>query len=247
MLILHSLVGSSIKNLRSRKKIGVATLLCEFLIMWKRFPNRVDAGQALADRLEDCAGRDGLVVLALPRGGVPVGFEIARRLGAPLDIMLVRKLGVPWQEELAMGAMASGGYRALNSEVISGSGISGEMLNRVIAREQRELERRENAYRAGRAAPQLAGRTAILVDDGVATGATMRAAAQAVRAQQPARLIVAVPVGAPPTLHELADEADEVVTVLAPGTLHTIGEWYDDFAQLTDAEVCALLAAAQAR
>lgn len=204
----------------------------------------MDAGEALASQLEDYAGRADVVVLALPRGGVPVGFEIARRLGAPMDIMIVRKLGVPWHGELAMGAIASGGFRALNPDVISSAGISEEVLSKVIASEQTELERREHAYRDGRPALEITGRTVILVDDGVATGATMRAAAQAVRAQKPARLVVAVPVGAPSTLRELADEADEVVTVLAPGSLCAIGEWYDDFSQLNDAEVRALLASA---
>lgn len=212
--------------------------------MRTRFSNRTDAGQALADQLEDYAGRAGVLVLALPRGGVPVGFEIARRLGAPLDVVIVRKLGVPWHGELAMGAISSGGFRALNADVISSAGISEEVLNKVIASELRELERRERAYRENRPALQITGQTVILVDDGVATGATMRAAAQAVRARKPERLIVAVPVGAPSTLRGLADEADEVVTVLAPGTLCAIGEWYDDFSQLTDTEVCALLAGA---
>jgi putative phosphoribosyl transferase len=210
--------------------------------MLTRLRNRSEAGRALAERLADYVGRDGLLVLALPRGGVPVAVEVARRLGAPLDILLVRKLGVPGQEELAFGAIASGGFRVLNPSVVSACRISGEILAEVTAREHRELERREQAYRSGRPAQEIEGRTVILVDDGVATGASIRVAIQAVRKHGSARLIVAVPVGAASTLDELSEEADEVVTLLAPEDFMAIGEWYDDFGQLTDAEVCAQLA-----
>ncbi len=207
-----------------------------------RFRDRQDAGRALAAKLADYANRDDVLVLALPRGGVPVAAEVARSLEAPLDIVLVRKLGVPGSEELAFGAIASGGFRVLNTDVVTMAGISREVIETVAAREHRELERREHAYRAGRPPREIAGRTVLLVDDGVATGASIRVALRAVRAHGAARVIVAVPVGAASTLDELAAEADDVVTVLAPGNLHAIGEWYDDFSQLTDPEVCALLA-----
>ena len=209
------------------------------------FADRAEAGRALADRLAKYAGRDDVVVLALPRGGVPVGFEIARRLGAPLDVMIVRKLGVPWHKELAMGAIASGGFRVMNVGVVAGSGVSRDEMNEVILCQQGELERREYLYREGRPALPLAERTVVLVDDGIATGATMRVAAQAARAGHPARLIVATPVAAPSTLDALGKDADEVVALLAPGELSSIGEWYVDFAQLTDDEVRSLLAGAR--
>ena len=205
------------------------------------FPDRKAAGRALALQLDDYAGRDDTVVLALPRGGVPVGLEIARRLRAPLNVMIVRKLGVPSQPELAMGAIASGGFRAMNADVVSASGIPGAQLDKVIQDELRELDRRERLYRAGRAAVDLKGRTVILVDDGIATGATMRVAMQAVRHARPARLAVGAPVMADSALRELRGEADEVVAVLTPDDLHSIGEWYDDFSQLTDREVCGML------
>ena len=216
-----------------------------FYMVKTGFSNRAEAGRALAERLAGYAGRDDVVVLALPRGGVPVGFEIARRLGAPLDVMIVRKLGVPWHEELAMGAIASGGFRVMNAGVVSESGVSRDEMNAVIQQQQSELERREHLCREGRPALPLAGRTVILVDDGIATGAPMRAAVQAARAANPARLIVATPVAAPPTLDDLRKEADEVVAVLAPAELSSIGQWYADFSQLTDDEVRSLLAGAR--
>lgn len=207
-----------------------------------QFANRAQAGRALAAKLENYAGRDDVVVLALPRGGVPVAFEIAAYLRAPFDIMIVRKLGVPGHEELALGAIASGGFCVMNPDVLSASHISDSELREIIDREQRELERRELAFRNGHPALNLEGRTVILVDDGIATGATMRAAIQAVHAQAPLRVIVATPVAAPETLRELAAEASEAVAVLTPSNLNSIGEWYFDFTQTSGEEVCSLLA-----
>lgn len=210
--------------------------------MPERFRDRRDAGRSLASELMDFAGRADVLVFALPRGGVPVGYEVARAIGAPLDIVLVRKLGVPGSEELAFGAIASGGFRVLNPDVVEMARISHRDIEEVAAREQRELERREHAYRSGRPTREIAGKTVLLVDDGVATGASIRVAIEAVRAAGAARIIVAVPVGAAATLDELLAEADDVVAVLSPGHLHAIGEWYDDFSQLTDADVRDLLA-----
>lgn len=206
-----------------------------------RFPDRAAAGRALAGLLGHYASRDDTVVLALPRGGVPVGLEIARHLHAPLDVIIVRKLGVPWQRELAMGAIAGGGFRAMNRNVTATGLITEDVINDVIQHEQRELDRRERLYRAGRPAADLKGRIVILVDDGIATGATMRVAMQAVRHAGPARLVAAAPVMAAPTLDELRGEADEAVAALIPKDLHSIGEWYDDFSQLSDREVSAML------
>ena len=207
-----------------------------------QFTDRAHAGRELATRLEEYAGRDDVLVLALPRGGVPVGYEIARHLRAPLDVMIVRKLGVPGSEELAMGAIASGGFRVMNPDVLSSVHISDEKLNSSIALGQRELERRESSFREGRPPLEIAGRTVILVDDGIATGATMRAAARAVRAQNPALLVIATPVAAPETLRALENEAAEVIAVLAPSSLSAIGEWYLDFTQTSEEEVRSLLA-----
>src|SRR5256712_9772189 len=170
--------------------------------MIERFRDRREAGQVLADRLTAYAGRPDVLVLALPRGGVPVAYEVAKALGAPLDVFLVRKLGVPGQEELAMGAIASGGVRVLNEDVISYLGIPGEVIDAVAAHEQRELERRERAYRDNRPPPEVNGRVVILIDDGLATGSTMRPAAAALREQKPARIVVAVPVSAPETCQQ---------------------------------------------
>ena len=211
-----------------------------------RFRDRADAGRRLAARLDSFAGREGVVVLALPRGGVPVGFELARALGAPLDVLCVRKLGAPGQEELALGAIASGGVRVLNEAVVAELGVSEQEIDRLAAVEERELERRENAYRLGRPPVEIAGRTAIVVDDGLATGASMKAAARAVRLQRPARIVVAVPVAAARTCRELRDEADEVVCASTPWPFVSVGSWYDDFSQTTDDEVRELLGAARA-
>ena len=206
------------------------------------FRDRADAGLALAAGLTHLAGEDGLLVLALPRGGVPVAAEVARALGAPLDVFLARKLGVPSRPELAMGAVAAGGVRVLHQSVIDALAIPPDVIDAVATREGGELSRREQAYRAGRPPPDIAGRTVVVVDDGLATGATMRAAVAALRAMRPRRLIVAVPVGARETWEGLAAEADELVCVLTPPDFHAVGQWYDDFTQTTDDEIRALLA-----
>jgi predicted phosphoribosyltransferase len=198
----------------------------------------------LGERLRSYAGRSDVVVLGLPRGGVPVAAEVASAIGAPLDVMVVRKLGVPFQPELAMGAIASGGVRVLNDDVIRIAGITPEAIDRATADQQRELERREQAYRDGRQAVPLAGKVAIIVDDGLATGSTMRAAVAAVRQLKPARVVVAVPVGAPETCALLAETADDVICLAMPTRFSAVGLWYQDFSQTTDEEVRALLAAA---
>ena len=205
------------------------------------FTDRREAGRVLAAALQPYAGRDDVIVLALPRGGVPVAFEVATALDAPLDVFLVRKLGSPGHAELAMGAIASGGIRVLNDDVIKWLGISPDQIEAVAKREQEELARRDAAYRRGGPLPSLAGRVAILVDDGLATGSTMRAAVQAVRQQAPARVIVAVPVGAAETCQELRALADEVVCSRTPFPFSAVGLWYVDFDQTTDDEVSELL------
>ena len=205
------------------------------------FRDRREAGRVLAKALKKYAGRPDVVVLALPRGGVPVAFEVAEALGAPLDIFLVRKLGTPGHRELAMGAIASGGIRVINDEVVRWLGISPEQIDAVAREEQRELERRQAAYLEGRAPTQLEGRVVILVDDGLATGSTMRAAAEAVRQSHPTRLIVAVPVGAPDTCREMAAIADDVICARMPEPFSAVGQWYVDFDQTTDDEVMELI------
>lgn len=212
----------------------------------RRYRDRAEAGRILAAALRGYAGRPEVRVLALPRGGVPVGLELARELRAPLGLCLVRKLGVPWHRELAMGAVASGGVRVLNEDVIAHLAITPEELEAVTAKEVRELARREAAYLGDRPPMAVAGCTVILVDDGVATGATLFAAIRALRASQPARLVVAVPVAPADTLARLRAEADEVVCPLVPAGFQAIGEWYDDFSQTSDEEVRAGLAEAQA-
>ncbi len=212
----------------------------------ERFHDRVEAGRLLASELPQYAGRSDVLVLALPRGGVPVGYEVARALDAPLDVFVVRKLGVPGQPELAMGAIASGGIRVLNDEVVEMLGISSRAIEAVAVREQQELQRREQLYRGDRPAPELAGRVVILVDDGVATGSTMRAAVQALRKARASRTVVAVPVGAPETCRTLASEADEVVCTRMPEWFSAVGLWYEDFAQTSDEEVRDLLERAAA-
>ncbi len=212
------------------------------------FIDRKDAGQKLAKKLLQYANRPDVIVLALPRGGVPVGYQVAQALNAPLDVFIVRKLGVPGQEELAMGAIASGGVRILNQDIVQALGIPSSVIDQVAAREWQELRRREELYREGRPAPELAGRTVILVDDGVATGATMRAAIKAVRRQNPAKVIVAVPVSALETYYDLAREADEVVALATPEPFFGVGLWYERFDQTSDEEVRRLLrSAAQAQ
>lgn len=205
------------------------------------FRDRADAGRQLAQRLRDYAGRDDVLVLALPRGGVPVAYEVAAALDVPLDVFLVRKLGVPGQEELAMGAIASGGVRVLNDHVVRTLGISEEEIDRVAVQEQRELERRERAYRKGRPPPELRDRTVILIDDGLATGSTMRAAIDAVRQQRAREVIVAVPVAAVSTCEEFRREVDDIVCAQTPEPFYAVGLWYEDFSQTTDEEVYELL------
>jgi putative phosphoribosyl transferase len=195
----------------------------------------------LAAELGAYRGRQDVVVLALPRGGVPVAFEVAEALDAPLDIFVVRKLGMPGHPEFAIGAIASGGVRVLSEDAIRWYGISSSQIEAVAAEELAELERREREYRQGRALTDLHGRTVILVDDGLATGSSMRAAVQAVRAHKPARVVVAVPVGAPSTCEEFADITDETVCARMPEPFSAVGLWYRDFSQTTDAEVGALL------
>lgn len=212
--------------------------------MSRVFQNRAEAGRRLGQALHRYAGRTDTLVLALPRGGVPVGFAVARAIGAPLDLMLVRKLGVPGQEELAMGAIASGGVQVLNTELVASLGLDAEVIAASAAREQRELARRELAYRGERPPPAIAGRCVILVDDGLATGATMRAAVAALRRQHPARIVVAVPVAPPDTVARLRAEADEVICLETPAAFFAIGPWYREFPQLTDNEVRELLAEA---
>jgi len=205
------------------------------------FRNRRDAGCILASYLDLYADRPDVVILALPRGGVPVGFELARALRAPLDVMVVRKLGVPGHEELAMGAIASGGVRILNDDVIQMLGIRPETIEGVAEQEQQELARREAAYRGNRGPAAVKGRTVILVDDGLATGSTMRAAVAALRTLQPSRIVIAVPTAAAETCRELKAEADDVVCAMTPAPFFGVGQWYDDFSQTTDEEVHRLL------
>jgi len=210
------------------------------------YRDRIDAGKQLAARLADYADRDDVLILALPRGGVPVAYEVAEALHAPLDIFLVRKLGVPGHEELAMGAIASGGVRVLNDDVVDYLRIPGEVIDAVAMDELRELERRELAYRGNRPEPDVRGKTVILIDDGLATGSTMRAAAAALRQQNPARVIVAVPVSAPQTCNEYRMGVDEIICASTPEPFMGVGQWYLDFSQTTDEEVRELLARADA-
>jgi putative phosphoribosyl transferase len=205
------------------------------------FKDRRDAGRALAKALEAWRGRPGVLVLALPRGGVPVAWEVARALGAPLDVLVVRKLGFPGQEEYAMGAIAPGGVRVMG-EADAGWPVSARELEAVVAREQAELVRREQRYRGGRPPLDLAGRVLILVDDGLATGATMRAAVQAARAGDPKQVIVAVPVASTEAVQSLSALADEVVCLFTPKHFRAVGLWYQDFTQTSDEEVDRLLA-----
>jgi putative phosphoribosyl transferase len=208
------------------------------------YRDRRHAGAELASDLRHLKDRNDVVVLALPRGGVPVGYEIARAIDAPLDVFVVRKLGLPGHRELAMGAIASGGVRVLNEDVVQWYRIPETAIDAVAREEQTELERREREYRAGRAPVPVQGQTVVLVDDGLATGSTMKAAVQAVRAHAPARIMVAVPVGSPDTCREFADIADEIVCARAPEYFAAVGQWYRDFSQTTDAEVRDLLQSA---
>jgi putative phosphoribosyl transferase len=205
------------------------------------YRNRFDAGRVLADALGQYGGRADVLVLALPRGGVPVASIVAQELGASLDLLLVRKLGVPGWKELAMGAIATGGVRVLNPDVVDEIGIAAESIDKVAHAEQQELHRRERVYRGERPLPTLKDQCVILIDDGLATGATMRAAIQAVRQQQPARLVVAVPVAPAHTIAMLKMEVDEVVCPAMLERFFSIGQWYEDFSQITDDEVRTLL------
>jgi predicted phosphoribosyltransferase len=205
------------------------------------FRDRTDAGQRLAARLGEYAGRSGVLILALPRGGLPVAFEVARSLRSPLGVFLVRKLGVPGHEELAMGAIATGGVCVVNEAVVRELGIGGEAFEEVAARERTELERRERAYLGDVPAPEARGRTVILVDDGLATGSTMRAAAAALRPRGPAELVVAVPVAAEETCDEFRKDVDRIVCAMTPEPFLAVGMWYEDFEQTSDDEVRELL------
>jgi predicted phosphoribosyltransferase len=205
------------------------------------FRDRRDAGRFLATRLQKYTGRSDVIVLGLPRGGVPVAYEVAISLRVPLDVFVVRKLGVPGHEELAMGAIASGGVRVLNDEVVAALADPEKVLALATAREIRELERREAQYRERRSAPDLRGKTAILVDDGLATGATMRAAVAALRQRDVAACVVAAPVAAAETCAELRSQVDEIICPLTPEPFHGVGQFYEDFSQTSDAEVRDLL------
>lgn len=207
----------------------------------RRYRDRADAGRMLAHELEHYRGATGLVIVALPRGGVLVGYEVAQALGAPLDVLVVRKLGAPGQEELAIGAVASGGAQVLNDRVVAELGLREDRIASLAAAGRDELARRERLYRGDREPLDVSGRTVILVDDGLATGATMRVAALAVRAQRPERIAIAVPVAAPQTCEELRADADEIVCAWTPWPFFAVGAWYEDFGQTTDDEVRALL------
>jgi predicted phosphoribosyltransferase len=210
-------------------------------IMSAEFANRREAGRRLAAELDEYTNRPDVIVLALPRGGVPVGFEVAATLNVAFDVFVVRKLGVPGHEELAMGAIASGGTRVLNRDVIDILKIPNRVVEGVTRREREELERREHIYRAERPPVQVKGKTVILVDDGIATGATMKAAIAALRQLQAGWIIVATPTAALDTLNELRGHANDIVAVIAPEDFGGVGRWYDDFSQTTDVEVCELL------
>ncbi len=206
-----------------------------------RFKDRFEAGRVLAGKLSRYAGRDDVIVLALPRGGVPVAFEVATALNAPLDVFTVRKLGLPGNEELAMGAVASGGVRIVNEEVVRMYRVPDSSIDDVARRELLELERRERAYRGARSIPELSNRTVILVDDGIATGTTMRAAVMALRRYKPAHITIAVPTGPSDTCEEFRKDADEVICATTPEPFWAVGIWYEDFTQTPDQDVQRLL------
>ena len=210
-------------------------------MMLTQFHDRKEAGKLLAAMLTTYANKQDVIVLALPRGGVPVGFEIAQALHVPLDVIVVRKLGVPGQEELAMGAIAAGGVRILNNDVVQFLDIPDELIDKIAANEQQELERRELLYRGDRTAYDIRGRTVILVDDGIATGATMHAAVAAIKQRKPSGIIIAVPTAAPSTCDEFALEVDELVCIIRPEPFISVSYWYKQFSQTSDAEVRRLL------
>lgn len=205
------------------------------------FHDRFEAGQALSEKLLEYRGRPDVIVLALPRGGVPVGFEVAKALSAPLDVFLVRKLGLPGHEELAMGALADGNVIVLNEHVVDSLGLPNEVIDAVAEREREELQRQRQLYRSGEPPPEIKNQIVILIDDGLATGSTMRAAIAALKRQQPTRVIVAVPVGAPETCAELRQEADQVICAFIPNQFVAVGMWYEDFSPTSDDEVRMLL------
>jgi putative phosphoribosyl transferase len=209
------------------------------------FTDRRSAGRVLAWELDEFVGHDDVVVLGLPRGGVPVAYEVARSLGAPLDVFVVRKLGVPGREELAMGALASGGIVVLSHDIVRGFGITKEEILEAARTENHELRRRDQAYRAGIPPLSVSGKTVILVDDGLATGATMRVAIRALRQNDPARVVAAVPVGAPESCTDMSDEADVMVCARAPNPFEAVGTWYEEFSQTSDEEVRDLLLASR--
>jgi putative phosphoribosyl transferase len=210
----------------------------------QRFRDRFAAGQVLAEKLTEYADRHDVLVLGLPRGGVPVAFKVARALRASLDVFIVRKLGVPWHPELAMGAIASGGALVVNEDVVQMLDIDSREVERVAREEQQELTRREQVYRGERPPIQVAGRTVMVIDDGLATGSTMRAAVRALRLKRPTELVVGAPVGAADVCADLGGEADRVVCAITPEPFHAVGFWYEDFTQTTDDEVRELLALA---
>lgn len=206
-----------------------------------RFRDRADAGRFLARSLGRYAEREDVLVLGLPRGGVPVAYEVAKAIGAPMDVFIVRKLGLPWHQELAMGAIASGGALLVDSDVVRQFDVSERQIEQVVATEQRELERRERQYRGDRPSVDVRGRTVVLVDDGLATGSSMRVAVAALREEKPERIVVAVPIAPADTCRMLRDEADDVVCALTPEPFYAVGLWYDDFTQTSDDEVHRLL------
>lgn len=205
------------------------------------FNDRVDAGRKLAKDLLKYANRSDVLILALPRGGVPVAFEVAKELNVKMDVFIVRKLGVPGNEELAMGAIASDNIRVLNEDVVMSFQIPERVIDMVAENERKELERRERAYRGDRPKPEIEGSTVILIDDGLATGATMRAAAAALKTKNPAKIVIAVPTAAPDICEIFRKEMDEIICLATPEPFYGVGAWYEDFSQTTDKEVCELL------
>jgi putative phosphoribosyl transferase len=208
------------------------------------FNDRADAGRKLAKRLTEYANRPDVLILALPRGGVPVAFEVAKELNVKMDVFIVRKLGVPGNEELAMGAISSDNIRVLNEDVIRAFQIPQKIIEEVAENEFKELERRERIYRGNRPKPNISGSTVILIDDGLATGATMRAAVEAVKTKSPSKVVIAVPTAAPDTCSSLGNEVDKIICVATPEPFYGVGAWYEDFSQTTDREVCELLSRA---
>lgn len=209
--------------------------------IFHRFTNRTEAGKLLADALSGYAGRRDILILALPRGGVPVAYEVANALSAPMDLWLVRKLGVPGQEELALGALAGKNIRVLNYDIIDLLNIDETIIDTIVAREQTELERRNRLYRQGKPPPAIEGKTIIIIDDGLATGATMRVAISSLRQAGAAWIIAAVPVGAVSPCGKIEEEADELICLHTPEPFYGVGQWYNDFSQTSDDEVLALL------